>query len=907
MVNPPDNRLQAEAQRLAVETVDRSVVVSAGAGSGKTQVLAERFAHLVKTGKAGIDQILTITYTRKAAREMRERIVALLEREGIAEARWLVESAYISTIDSLCARLIRENPFESVVDPFFEQLSEHDAERLFYRAFDRVVDRHSGQPDSAIGKLLREAFGRMRFNSDPRDALHTLRKDLYDAMQTVRMYGWGQAQLLHWAEELQQQPERVGWQVLELLKAALLPGVQAALQVLPPEATLSAELRRMQVALKSPPTSDALLETVQNLREALRLRQGDSHVHHPVVAECLNRVQEWWKILVPTQIEKEVQESWRTVAALHLLTEAWEEYQQVKAEANLCDFADVMSESIRLLEEHASVRRRYRQRFRFVMVDEFQDANELQLKLIRLLSNGKNLFVVGDAQQSIYAFRHADVTLFRNLERRARRSPEHAQLVEIQRNFRSRAEILRFVEGIYRAVWSASIGGDVYRTLHSAKQFAAKEQPSLEFVLVPPAIGGAAWRAIARATARHIQQVVQNGCLRITAPGEQQGQPLRYRHIAILLRQTNQVPVFEDALSWAGVPFYNTARRQYFVQPEVRDLISALTVVDAPTDDIAVAAVLRSPMVGVSMDTLYACALEAQKAGKDTPLWVGVKKWLDRQAGKADAEAVREFVGLVERLQQKRTCHDLAQTLMTLVAETRYETRLLCRPEGKQRVANVRKLLQMASESRNMPIAQFVEMVNDLERIALREGEAPLLEEMADVVRIYTVHGAKGLEFPVVYLPDVARPVRRRPQPKLLSCLPAQKMVAQGFAKEPAESPLSQAAATYLRQREWEEELRVWYVAMTRAIEHLVFVAPNGASGLWWNLFLDALQLPHLFSQDELLQIAEECMVQVHVMQDETTETLQLQEEQRRLQQLADWLQGRTQCCVEDLLNWLST
>jgi ATP-dependent helicase/nuclease subunit A len=907
MTNRCHSGFQEEAQRLAVETVDRSVVVSAGAGSGKTQVLAERFAYLVKTGRAGIDQILTITYTRKAAREMRERIVALLEREGIAQARWLVENAYISTIDSLCARLIRENPFESLVDPFFEQLSEHDAERLFYKAFDRVVDRHSGQPDSAIGRLLREAFGRMRFNSDPRDALHTLRKDLFDVMQSVRMYGWGQVHLLQWAEEIQQQPQRLGWQVLELLKAALLPGLQGALQVLPPEATLSAELRRMQVALKNAPTDASLPEAVKNLREALRLRQGDSDVHHPVVAECLNRVQEWWEILVPTQIETEVQQSWRTVAAIHLLTEAWQEYQRVKAEANRCDFADVMSESIRLLEEHAAVRRRYRQRFRFVMVDEFQDANELQLKLIGLLSNGKNLFVVGDAQQSIYAFRHADVTLFRALERRARRSPEQAQLVEIQRNFRSRAEILRFVEKIFRAMWSASLGGDVYRALYSAKRFAPTAEPCVEFVLVPPAMGGAVWQAIACATAWHIQQLVETGRLRITAPGEQQGQPLSYRHIAILLRQTNQVPLFEDALSRAGVPFYNTARRQYFVQPEVRDVVCALTVVDSPTNDIAVATVLRSPIVGVSMDTLYACALEAQKSGKDTPLWVGVKRWLENHSVEPDAEAVRAFVGLVEQLQQKRTYHDLTQTLMTLLVETQYETRLLCRPEGKQRVANVRKLLQMAIDSQQMSIAQFVEMVNDLERIALREGEAPLLEEMANVVRVYTVHSAKGLEFPVVYLPDVARPVYRRPQPKLLSCLPARKLVAQGFAKDSAESPLSGAVATFLRQREWEEELRVWYVAMTRAIEHLVFVAPNGASGLWWNLFLDALQLPHSFSQDEQVHIAEDCLVQVRVVQDEAAETAQLQEEQRRLQQLAEWLQARTQCRLEDVLNWLST
>jgi ATP-dependent helicase/nuclease subunit A len=901
----PQTLVQEEEQRLAVETDDRSVVVSAGAGSGKTQVLAERFVHLVKAGKAGIDEILTITYTRKAAREMKERIVALLERGGMSEARWLVESAYISTIDSLCARLIRENPFDSLVDPFFQQLAEHDAERLFYRAFDRVVDRHSVQQDSNIGKLLREAFGRMRFGSDPRDALHTLRLDLYRAMETVRLFGWGRQHLLEWADGIRQNPQNIGWQLLCLLRNALLPGVKAAQRVLPAEESLSAELHRLQLALEDIPSGGNLTQTVHTLREALLLRQGDSHVNHPVVAECLSRIRDWLALLNAQQLAMEVQEAWRTVAALHLLVEAWDEYQRVKAEANLCDFADVMTEAIRLLREHKAVRQRYRQRFRFVMVDEFQDANGLQLELVRLLSNGRNLFVVGDAQQSIYAFRHADVSLFRRMEQKARESPERALLVGLQRNFRSRPEILRFIECIYRPIWSASIGGDVFRPLRSAKPFAPKPQPSVEFVVVPQESEDALWVAIARATAGYIRQLVEQNRVCITAHGAEQGQPLQYRHVAILLRQTNQVPVFEEALSRERVPFYNTARRQYFVQPEVRDLIFALTVIDSPTDDIAVAATLRSPMVGVSMDTLYACALESQKTGKGTPLWTGVKRWLDANPPQTDAQAVREFVALVERLQQQRALLDVAQTLTALIDHTQYEARLLCRPEGKQRVANVRKLVQMATENREMAIAQFVEIVNELERIALREGEAPVLEETADVVRIYTVHGAKGLQFPVVVLPDVARPIRRRPQPRLLACLPAQKFVAQGFMKETTHPPMTQAAAIWSRQREWEEELRVWYVAMTRAIEHLVFVAPSGANGFWWNLFLDALQLPHSFSQEGVVRIAEGCDVMVRVVSETGAEPAEAMEEQR-LRQLAQWLLGKTECSVEELLQWLN-
>lgn len=894
--------IRDDSHRIAVETDDRSIVVSAGAGSGKTQVLAERFVHLVRTERARVDQILTITYTRKAAREMRERIIHLLEREGIAEASWLVENAYISTIDSLCARLIRENPFESTFDPFFQQLSEHDAERQFYHAFDRMVDRHSIQSESAIGRLLREAFGRMRFGSDPHDALHTLRQDLYHAMETIRLFGWTREHLLEWADEIDQNPQYVVWQLLRLLRHALLPGVKSALHILPDDDSLAGELRRLQLALENLQMEGDPIGVVSALRQALLVRQGDTHIQHPVVAECLGRVQEWLPVLAEAKLQKEMEESWRTSTTLRLLVEAWDEYQRVKADGNQCDFADIMSEAIRLLREHRAVRQRYRRKFRFVMVDEFQDANHLQMELITLLSSGKNLFVVGDAQQSIYAFRHADVALFRQMERKARQNPEQALLVNIDRNFRSRPEILQLVESIYRVVWSPSIGGDRYRRMRSARHFAPKDQPSVEFVLVPPATNDMLWALLAEATAQHIRQAVQEGRIRITARGEEQGQPLRYRHIAILLRQTSQVALFEEALARTGVPFYNTARRHYFVQPEVRDLVFALTVFDSPTNDVALAVTLRSPLVGVSMDTLYACALEAQRLGKGTPLWLGVRRWLEKGAAGADADAVREFLALIERLQAQAGAADVFRVLATLVNETQYETRLLCRPDGKQRVANVRKLLQIAAENRQMPVTAFVEMVNELERIALREGEAPVLEEMADVVRIYTVHGAKGLQFPVVYLPDVARPIYRKPQNRLVACIPSQRFLAHDFTRD---SPLPIAAGIWSRQREREEELRVWYVAMTRAIEHLVFVAPNSAGKLWWNLFLDALQLPHFFAEDTMVQIGENYAVQVSVMSEQNTGgTAQMEE--IRLQQLGAWLEERAECSVEDLLEWLS-
>ena len=496
-----------------------------------------------------------------------------------------------------------------------------------------------------------------------------------------------------------------------------------------------------------------------------------------------------------------------------LLTGFADRYEQAKRAISSVDFEDLELLTRDLLRDDAALRAQYAERFARVMVDEFQDTNRVQLELVASVARD-NLFTVGDAQQSIYRFRHADVELF---ERRGAELEACGRRATLATNFRSRREIL----DVLNAGFSEALG-ERFRPLRAGRPPSGSAAPAVELLLVDKGadweIEGLAspWRlAEARLLARHVAAMVAAG----TPPGD----------VVVLMRATTDMRAYERALEREGLPTYVIGGRGYWSHPQVLDLVAYLRTLANPSDEEALHTVLASPLVGASLDALVllAAAARAQGAGVWATLraTAGAVPGLD--AGDRDALATAAAWLPEERERARRGGIDAL--IDRALARTGYDLAMLAMPGGRRRLANVRKLMRLGREfeaEHGPDLRGFAHLAAD--RAAgragsSREAEAPIEGEGLDAVRLMTVHRAKGLEFPVVCVADLGRSVRPGAPMARVS---ADGRLGLRLRRSGAPGAVSTRAFDALRQEEQAadeaEERRLFYVAMTRAREHLV-------------------------------------------------------------------------------------
>ncbi len=915
-----------ENQQQAITTDNSDICVAAGAGSGKTGVLVERFVRLILDSKKGalppgqctrVDQILVITFTEKATREMKTRIVDTLNRLEMAEERRQVETAYISTIHGFCSRLLQENPFEAGVDPQFSVLDEIQSRRLLRQSIEQSIADAYENHRTEIIELVAAAQNTRVYGESASNPLASIGASIESALGKLRGAGLSLTDIQHHhqrgAEATAAHSREPVWSFLNPLLGeigAAVEGMQAF---------------RLGVLGTTKIACDALEEQWQNIRQEIHSGRRDNlpvataaleAIHktvsrnrprHNDVSQEISLIQLFQRVKIACDTAKDLfgivaereevagaqgHRMWGLIAAV------WERYEAAKREHGALDSDDLQAEGVRLLETAPSVRHRYQRHFRHLMVDEFQDTNALQMRLIDLLHNhnelnqkGHNegfeaglesgdkapnsssnlLFVVGDVQQSIYGFRNADATLFHELERQFREEKrgEHVQLAA---NFRSRPEILQTVATVFRQVWREETTPFV--PLTCGAEFDSKSTPSLE-ILITQDLKHWDYRAIEpRALAARIKQLVTEQELTITSCRDKnRGEPIRFRDIAILMKQFTDVQKYEEAFAREGVPcFVVGGGRGYFARHEIRDLLNVLTVLETPLDDVALAAALRSPIVGATVETLYRLTLQAEhnaqkaadkitdktsektnssrsegsanggkaeggKASEQTkppgrtrrePLYTAIPALL--KSGLLPPEEARkltQFLEIMDDLRAKEDRLPVGHLLERLIAHTHYDARLLCRPGGRRRLANVRKLLQMANAEPILGVHEFIRRLRDLEKLSDREGDAPTEEEAADVVRILTIHGAKGLEFPVVFVADLSRRLLHS-ESGLFVCDAQRLALGTRLGGEP--NVVYKAIERMSHDKDRKEAARLLYVAMTRAREHIVLCGNVGRS-----------------------------------------------------------------------------
>jgi ATP-dependent helicase/nuclease subunit A len=752
-------------EQLEAVDAEGSVFVSAGAGTGKTSVLVERFVRAVCDRGIDVESILVITYTRKAAGELRTRIRAALRKRGRPDLARELDGAWISTIHGFCNRLLRAHPFAAGLDPRFRELEDAGAAVLRGEAFERALEEFCADGDPERLRLL------ATYRADG------LRRMLTGVYETLRSAG----------REL----------VLELGER---PSVASAVTAFRAEAeALAADVSGTETQRR-------------NASEALRVATDGSPPERLVDLSAFACRGE--RAASFESARKNVERAALEELAAHdrdllqdLLVRFGAEYAAAKRRESVVDFEDLQLAARDLLRDVSSVREATRLRFRMVMVDEFQDTNRLQCELIDLVAHDDltEVFTVGDEFQSIYGFRHADLEVFR--ERRA----QAPTLLALTRNYRSRPQVLAAVNHLFGDAF-----GDDYQPLAASAEFADPifGHPVELLVTDKTTFTGTTehWRAgEARRIAGRVRELVDSG---EAEPGE----------IAVLFAAGTDAEQYEEALRREGLPTFRATGRGYFGQQQVVDLLAYLRLLHNRYDDVALATVLASPFVGVSNDALVLLRRNAHRR----PLFTALERALPEQLDPSDERLLRAFLQRYERLVRVSTRIGLEALCERVVSEHDYDLAVLARWDGTRRFANLRKLGRLARDYeavRGADIEGFVRFVREQDALGARELEAVAEEEGGGAVRLLTIHAAKGLEFNVVIVADAGRDVGGPRGPDEIVALSDGRF---GFRMvHPTRGDRRgvfgwDAVKEAAGDQERAERLRLYYVAMTRAIDRLI-------------------------------------------------------------------------------------
>jgi ATP-dependent helicase/nuclease subunit A len=792
-------------QSAAIARREGPLLLSANAGSGKTSVLTERFVRSVLEDGVEPGRILAITFTDKAAGELRSRVRARFVELGARDRARDLDAAWISTFHGLCARVLRAHAVRAGLDPAFGVLDESEARDVRGAAFERALAAFMADGPAAAGR--RRADG-------PAAALDLVAAYGVDALQALVCSTHDQL--------------RSSGMTLPVLPRVQVPRPDAAALVAAlgrAEAELvGAEGRTVEAARAAMSRCRAMLAAaapdLRALEEAVfkpgrvKALQGDGCAGYVAALEA-------YAELVRDATAAEA------VAQLdELLGRHAAAYAAAKTAVAALDFDDLELLARDLLRESPAVRAAYAQRFERVMVDEFQDTNRVQLELLELL--GPDRFVVGDELQSIYAFRHADVRIFQ-----AQRAAlaEQGAAAELATNFRSRPEILSVLDEAF-----GPLHGAAHVPFAPGRPVAAAGEGPLVELLLTDAAAVEAWPPEALASLpvasdrrRAEARVV---AARVAALVGEEG--VGAGDVVVLLRAATDMAVFERALEEQGLSTLAAGGRGYWGRQQVLDLCAYLGALANPRDEPALLGLLASPLVGLSADGLAIVARATRPGRRWDALAAafaagdgdaeGAPQELTGTLPEADRDALANFCPWFAAERAHAPRRGLDELLERVVDRTGYDLHVLGLPGGRRRWANVLKLQRLAAgfeSRRGRDVRGLIDLATAELEAQARETDAPVELGDASAVRLMTMHAAKGLEFPVVVVADLGR-AGRNDAPDLLvqgdRVGLRVRTVDGGSAKALAWEALRDERAT----AESEEERRILHVAMTRAEERLI-------------------------------------------------------------------------------------
>jgi ATP-dependent helicase/nuclease subunit A len=810
----------SESRQRAIEETSSSFVVEASAGAGKTTTLIGRILHLVlEKGPSGValplSRICAITFTEKAAGEMKIRLRQSFERvlsdpresadhlhRAQAALRDL-ETAAISTFHSFAVSLLKERPIEAVLDPHFTALDEIRSELFFREAWESWIGRVLSERNPVLEKALRNGFNLtalqnvariLRLNGPAVSALNL------DSPVTEDEIRDRINDLLQQSPCLLEQIKNPGDKLFGYLEKAVNwlknPG-RACAPSKPGNAGLAAHWSGGK-------------ETLQAVREFIReVTEFCAHHQRLPAQRLLDEIIRW------------------------ILNDFIPDWKSRKRTEGLLDFDDQLWFARDLLLRSRAVRREFQNRFAALLVDEFQDTDLVQLEIVLLLTSADfaesdparlrpcpgRLFIVGDPKQSIYRFRNADIETYLEVADKQNMRSRGLERLELTTNFRSVPSILNFVDAAFQGLMKAPEDGfyqpDYLAFENQGNRTEELQSPSVHLLgdkTIETGSTGRTVRAFLEGEATRIARVIGQMCgaelWNIQDANEKRWRVPRYGDIAILLPVLSRADILEEALREMQIPYVLEGGKFYYARSEVSSAITVLRALANPNDSVALYGALRSVFFGFSDEDLLRARIDG---------WS-----LDYRAEAPPQSPFFYPFEILRDLHRNRHARRASETLETLLQKTGAREVLAVR--GFQSLANLNKLARtLRTLQGEATFSQVVDLMATMDEEGLAESESRLMEDRSDAVRILSIHKAKGLDFPIVFVANLG--LKKRTQNKsLLADFHRKKIfgLSVGSSESGLQTPGWKELAEEERKREDAELLRLLYVGLTRARDHLV-------------------------------------------------------------------------------------
>lgn len=746
-------------QRAAIEADYEQFTVAAAAGSGKTTVLVQRCMRLIRDRGIAPHRILAITFTNRAAAMMKRRIVRELQEAGLREAAQIAETGPIQTIHSFCERILRENALLAEIDPEFDILSETQASAMAEIAIlNALTEAYENNEWSA--QLIEKTAGVGHYR-DQGSAHGQIRSLVRDAIEFVRTASAPREEI----EERFSHPDRLCEEYLERLAEDIDP-------------ELAEEVREIPIF--------ARLDKIVSLCRERRMSLPSS------LREC--------------RFEGGYDGACDTVGLINIALIAVRTMEEEMEAEQAFDFTELEARALRMMEENAEARLRVGSQFDAVLVDEAQDVNPTQHRLISQLGIASEMFV-GDAQQSIYRFRRADRRLF------SQRSESTPTLL-LTENFRSSPGILSFVDTLFSRIW-----GDGYQPMLDLQ---TPEDDPFADPIRPPFAGVEFWSLPAKdwsQMARWVKDVVAQS----DDPGG----------IAILCRGSQAIQDLSERLTKENVPHRQVGAGRFYARMEVRDLANALQAASDPLNRFAWLAMLHSPLVGLSLDSIVLLS-------QQTSIPEALETFVPPVEGdKEKIEIAQNWLSEVRPLADRAPAWEV---LSEIIARSPLMEELARRTDAHARLANVRKVMRLAAEQPELSASEFADQIREIQSLQHREGDAPSSDEEAGLPTLMTIHKAKGLEFDTVILADTF--TNLDPNLRQLHFDREQSMAALELKRDMKSFGHRWLFSRY-RREESDEMIRLLYVALTRAKRRLIIpLMPGGEKRTMASIIMDHFRFP---------------------------------------------------------------